>query len=94
MLQHQIRLFQKLSENFTLALTIAHPVTLSNSDNIIRLIIWGDYVPPFAWVVTVMEKDSNPFCKRITFPATAMPEMPRVNFQATGWAVRLELKTV
>lgn len=79
---------------FTLALTIAQRVTPTDYDNIERLIISDDMHTLLHRVVAVMEKDSNPFCKRITFPATATPEVARVNFQAIGWTVKLELKTI
>lgn len=79
---------------FTLALTIAQRVIPADYDNIERLIISDEMYTLLHWVVAVMEKDSNPFCKRIAFPTTATPEVARVNFQAIGWTMKFEIKTI
>lgn len=79
---------------FTLALTIARRITASEYDNIERLMISDDMHTLLHRVIAVMEKDSNPFCKRINFPATATPAVARTNFDAIGWTVKFEIKTI
>lgn len=79
---------------FTLALTIARRITASEYDNIERLMISDDMHTLLHRVISVMEKDSNPFCKRISFPATATPAIARTSFEAIGWTVKMEVRTI
>lgn len=79
---------------FTLALTIARRIPATEYDNVERLMISDDMHTLLHRVIAVIEKDSNPFCKRISFPATATPAVARANFEAIGWTVKMEIISI
>lgn len=79
---------------FTLALTVARRITASEYDNVERLMIADDMHTLLHRVISVMEKDSNPFCKRINFPASATPATARISFEAIGWTVKFDIKMI
>ncbi len=79
---------------FTLAITIAQRITIAQYDNVERLIISDDMHNLLHRVIGVMQKDSDSFCKRISFPYSATPAIARTTFQAIGWTVKFELKNI
>lgn len=79
---------------FSLAVTVARRMSAADYDNVERLMISDDMHNLLHRMIALMENDSSPFCKRISFPATATPAIARTTFQAIGWTVKLEVKTI
>lgn len=79
---------------FTLAVTIAQRTTTPQYDNVERLIISDEMHALLHRIIGVMQKDSDAFCKRISFPYSATPAIARTTFQAIGWTVKFELKNI